>query len=63
MGSAAKKRLFQEICGLENRVKNLKKFCETRWVERHDSILAFYELFDTILDTLGFTIMLSYSIK
>ncbi|XP_008178700.1 52 kDa repressor of the inhibitor of the protein kinase-like [Acyrthosiphon pisum] len=33
-------------------IKRLKMMCPTRWVERHDSILVFLELFDSILEAL-----------
>uniref|UniRef100_A0A915KYZ5 DUF4371 domain-containing protein n=1 Tax=Romanomermis culicivorax TaxID=13658 RepID=A0A915KYZ5_ROMCU len=51
-GSAARKDLFNTICG-DNNKKNLKKFCETRWVERHELVLTFVALFEQILDCLG----------
>jgi len=31
----------------------LKLLCPTRWVDRHDSIIIFRELFDAIIDSLS----------
>lgn len=53
MASAGRKKIFLDICALEKKTRCLKTFCETRWVERHDSILVFYESFNIVLDALG----------
>lgn len=42
---------ISSICPSSN-VKRLKLLCPTRWVDRHDSILVFIDLFDAIIDSL-----------
>lgn len=36
----------------ETKWKNLTAMCETRWVENHDGLLRFKEIFKGIVDTL-----------
>ena len=36
----------------ESKVKRLKPLCETRWVERHDSVLIFHDMLPAIIDFL-----------
>ena len=35
------------------RIKGLIKLCETRWVQRHDAVIRFLELFEVLIDTLN----------
>lgn len=37
----------------ESKLKKLKKFCPTRWVERHDTVLVFHELQPAVVDALN----------
>jgi len=37
----------------ESKLKKLKKFCPTRWVERHDAVLVFHELQPVVVDALN----------
>ncbi|XP_025416346.1 52 kDa repressor of the inhibitor of the protein kinase-like [Sipha flava] len=37
----------------ESKLKKLKKFCPTRWVERHDAVFVFHELQPAVLDALN----------
>lgn len=39
------------LCSSSNH-KRLKLLCLTRWVDRHDSIVIFLELFDAMIDSL-----------
>lgn len=43
---------ISHLCSSSNH-KRLKLLCPTRWVERHDSVLIFIELFDAIIDSLS----------
>ncbi|KAL4154036.1 hypothetical protein QTP88_001869 [Uroleucon formosanum] len=36
----------------DTRKKKLKKLCPTRWVERHEAVLVFLELYDAIVEAL-----------
>ncbi|XP_050064205.1 zinc finger MYM-type protein 1-like [Aphis gossypii] len=36
----------------ENKKKKLKDLCPTRWVERHESVMVFLELFDSVIEAL-----------
>jgi hypothetical protein len=42
---------ISSIC-LSSNAKRLKLLCPTRWVDRHDSIIVFPDLFDAIIDGL-----------
>ncbi len=33
-------------------MRNLKQLCSTRWIERHDSVRAFVELLEPLLNSL-----------
>jgi len=37
----------------ESRHSRLKQYCATRWVERHDSIFVFFELYEPLLNVLN----------
>jgi len=39
-------------CIPDTRKNKLKKLCPTRWVERHEAVFVFLELFDAIVETL-----------
>lgn len=39
-------------CITDTRKKKLKKLCPTRWVERHEAVLVFLELYDAIVEAL-----------
>jgi len=36
-----------------DRTKKLKQLCATRWVDRHNSVFAFVELFDSVIEALN----------
>ena len=38
-----------ELSGIQTLKQVLKKLCETRWVERHDAVKRFIELFEAVL--------------
>jgi hypothetical protein len=38
--------------GLNTKKEKLKNLCETRWIERHDAVLCFIELYEATLDFL-----------
>lgn len=53
--SVKRTELLQQIIGKkfpESKVKRLKPLCETRWVERHDSVLLFREMLPAVLEFL-----------
>lgn len=45
------KKTIDEIAP-ENKKKKLKDLCPTRWVERHESVMVFLELFDSVIEAL-----------
>jgi hypothetical protein len=42
------KEVIRESTAVDTKRQKLQSLCETRWVERHDAILCFCELFDPI---------------
>ncbi|XP_008185846.1 zinc finger MYM-type protein 1-like [Acyrthosiphon pisum] len=45
------RKIIDEIAP-ENKKKKLKDLCPTRWVERHESVMVFLELFDSVVEAL-----------
>lgn len=45
-------KCIEELCP-ESRKEKLKKMCPTRWVQRHDSVIVFLELFNSIYKALN----------
>lgn len=43
---------IKRVCP-ESQITKLKLLCPTRWVDRHDSIITFMELFDAVIDGLS----------
>lgn len=41
-----------ELHNKESKVRGLIDLCETRWVERHDAIIRFKMLFETVIQTI-----------
>ena len=53
--SAKRSECFEHIQDASNAepTKKLRRLCETRWVERHDAVLRFKELYECIMTCLG----------
>ena len=56
LNTAKRQAVLQEnvgkIKGPEERIQKLKQLCPTRWVERHNSVITFLELFNPVVNTL-----------
>ncbi|XP_031338364.1 52 kDa repressor of the inhibitor of the protein kinase-like isoform X1 [Photinus pyralis] len=50
--TALLEKTIQESDLKDTRKRKLKALCSTRWVERHESVLTFQQLFQPIVDTL-----------